>query len=40
LSDEARRLAALIAEFEVTQVASDGTARPTRNAAAALRKAG
>jgi methyl-accepting chemotaxis protein len=40
LSDEARRLAALIAEFEVAQTASDGTARPTRNAPAALRKAG
>jgi len=40
LSDEARCLAALIAEFEVTQETDGRTPRPSRNAAAALRKAG
>jgi hypothetical protein len=41
LSDEAKRLAALIAEFEVAQSANDERPRPARRAAAALlRKAG
>jgi len=40
LSDEARSLSALIAEFEVAHTASDATARPTRHATAALRRAG
>ncbi len=40
LSDEAQRLAALIAEFEVAQAAQDGDARPRRDGAARLRKAG
>ena len=41
LSDEAKRLAALIAEFEVAQAANDERPRPARRAAAApLRKAG
>jgi methyl-accepting chemotaxis protein len=41
LSDEAKRLAALIAEFEVAQAANDERPRPARRAAAApLRKVG
>ena len=40
LSDEAKHLAALIAEFEVAPTADDKTSRPARAAAAPLRKAG
>ena len=41
LSDEAKRLAALIAEFEVAQATNDENTRPTRRVPAApLRKAG
>ena len=40
LSDEAKHLAALIAEFEVAQSTNDRTPRPARVAATRLRKAG
>jgi methyl-accepting chemotaxis protein len=40
LSDEAKHLAALIAEFEVAQTANDRTPRLARDAVAPLRKAG
>jgi methyl-accepting chemotaxis protein len=39
LSDEAKHLAALIAEFEVAQTGADKTSRPARAAVASLRKA-
>ena len=40
LSDEAKHLAALIAEFEVAQTVNGKTPRPARDAMAPLRKAG
>jgi methyl-accepting chemotaxis protein len=40
LSDEAKRLADLIAEFEVAQTANDETPRSARGVAEPLRKAG